>query len=178
MEIKKGDLIFYNKKSIIGKLINKFQRFRGEPKTFASHVGGFISSNSILNVDMNTSIVDKSSIKNKNVKIYRNNNINDTQRNEIILFAIDYKNRSYGYFKLITHFLDWVLNRITNKEIFFFRQLNMFNRYPICSWVWAFAYNKIGYNFGMDPKFANPDNMHDFIINSVDWILIYDSESQ
>lgn len=45
---------------------------------------------------------------------------------------------------------------------------------PICSWVVAYAYAKIGYRFGVSPRVATPDDIDDWIkANPKEWTQVY-----
>lgn len=38
------------------------------------------------------------------------------------------------------------------------------DQYPICSWVVAWCYNKIGINFGVEKEVCQPDDIGDDIL--------------
>ena len=61
------------------------------------------------------------------------------------------------------------------KEIFLFRRLLKSEKYPICSWVYAYSvYNAVGYQFNnIRPNWVDPDVMHDEMIRSKDWEIIF-----
>jgi len=49
------------------------------------------------------------------------------------------------------------------------RRLAFLDNYPICSWLVAYAYDGIGYQFGVPPWACTPDDIDD-------WIKAYPSE--
>jgi hypothetical protein len=47
------------------------------------------------------------------------------------------------------------------------------DRYPICSWLWAYAYERgAGYAGWGEPNAVSPDCMHDHVIKSDDWEMV------
>lgn len=172
------DLVFYNNNSILSRIIKLCERSTGEPPTYASHVGGFISSFEILNIELSTSIDIVYNISQlKHVKIYRNHSLTKYDKMQIIHKILSYSHRKYGYLKILTHFLDWVSGRLLFRDVFLFRKLNNDDNYPICSWAWAFAFNTVNnYEFGNSPRYVNPDDMLDFVSSSDEWELIYDAD--
>ena len=49
------------------------------------------------------------------------------------------------------------------------------DKYPICSWVWAEAYDKVlGLRFGLPPNEASPDDMQNYVKASPEWEMIYE----
>jgi hypothetical protein len=171
------DLIFFRSDSWLGRAIRWFTRRKNEPGTFTNHVGGFIDEYIILEalVTVKQNFFDLYDPHHDKFEIWRNTKLTPEQIESIRNKAMDYESRKYGFFKLLTHALDALLNKITRKEIFFFRKLNNVDRYPICSWLWAYAYNRglNYYEFGVDPKYATPDDMHDYVSESSDWELVY-----
>ena len=100
--------------------------------------------------------------------------ISEKYQNQLALFARDYLGRKYGYFKIILHAGDWILSEITRKEKYFFRKLAKNNNYPICSWLVAHCFKKIGLYFGINPNYCQPDDIYDFCLRNEDlYKLIY-----
>jgi hypothetical protein len=172
---KPSDLVFFTGTSILSKLILWFTRSPGEPKSYASHVGGVLVPYTLLEALIK---VEKTPFDPENYtdfEIWRCNSLSEDDAINISSKANEYFGRSYGFLKLLTHGMDALLTKVFRKEIFFFRKLNHKDRYPICSWVWAFAFNRAyyGYTFGIDPEYATPDDMHDFVKSDSDWELVY-----
>ncbi|MEO8288771.1 MAG: hypothetical protein ABI670_20320 [Chloroflexota bacterium] len=107
--------------------------------------------------------------------LYRLRGLTTGQRETVTRKALVYFGMKFGWGKLVTHVLDGLINKIARREVFFFRQLNHSDRYPICSWITAFAYDSaIQYRFGVPPQCADPDQMHDWVeANPKEWALIF-----
>jgi len=89
----------------------------------------------------------------------------DTE-DEIVRFLLikseSYIGRQYGWLKLLIHLLDAFLTFLRRKETYFFRRMMFYDRYPICSWVEAYAYKAIQVDFGCEPNTADPDVIQDY----------------
>lgn len=172
-----ADLIFYKRRSLLGRLILYFTRSPGEEKSYASHVAGLISPDILLESVLTTIKRPFDITKESRLEIYRYTGPIPTNDfvDLVAKKANEYHGKTYGFGKVITHFLDAILVKMFKKEIYFFRKINHFHRYPICSWVWAYAYNRAlsGYEFGVEPKYTTPDDMHDFVKESIEWELVY-----
>jgi hypothetical protein len=175
---RNGDIVFFKKRSLFSRLIRFFTRSKDEPKTYASHVGGLhlraftrphIIESSFEVIRRPFGLDGEGSLE-----IWSHKTITDEERAEVVAKANEYVGRTYGFFKLVTHFLDAIVVKLINKEFFFFRRLTNSDKYPICSWVWAYAYYKgyDNYEFGIDPKYATPDDMHDFVKQSDEWEMV------
>jgi len=74
--------------------------------------------------------------------------------------AEKYKNRKYGYLKILAHAAD----KITGGR-YIFRRLIFTKNYPICSWLAAHISWKIyGETFGVAIDQAQPDDILDFMV--------------
>jgi len=175
---KPADLIFFKTESHLGKLIRFFTKSPWEGETFANHIAGVDSPGYLIEAMVKTikrpfNVNTESDL----IEIYRYQGPIpwETLYEDVVKKANEYLGRTYGFGKLITHMLDALLVKIFKKEIFFFRKINHTDRYPICSWIWAFAYNRClnGYEFGVSPEYATPDDMHDFVKTSTEWKLVY-----
>lgn len=172
-----ADLIFYKRRSLLGRLILYFTRSPGEEKSYASHVAGLVTPTTLLESVLTTIKRPFDITKESRLEIYRYKGpvpVDDFDY-QVAAKANEYHGTTYGFGKVITHFLDALLVKLFKKEIYFFRRINNLDRYPICSWVWAYAYHRVlnGYEFGVEPKYATPDDMHDYVKNSVEWELVY-----
>lgn len=173
-----ADLIFFKSRSLLGRLIRYFSTTPGEEKTFPNHVGGFSDPHNIIEALFKT-IKRPFNVNDEKdrMEIYRYRGpIPFEDLNVVVDKADDYIGRTYGFGKLITHMLDAIIVKIIKKEVFFFRKINHLDRYPICSWVWAFAYYIASgghINFGVPPEYATPDDMHDHVKLSDEWDLVY-----
>jgi hypothetical protein len=97
------------------------------------------------------------------------------QREAVSRQALAYLGARFGVAKFLTHFLDGVLNKLVGREVFFFRRLNHDQRYPICSWITSFSYDRaLQYRFGVPPGCADPDAIADWLTSHPDeWTRIY-----
>jgi len=176
VRLQPADLIFYRTSSWLGKTIRWFTRSRKEEETYSNHVAGMINERELIEADFKAIRREINlPIELGRFQIWRNTFLTNEQRVAIANKAIEYQGKSYGYSKLITHMMDAFLNKIFSTEIFFFRKLNHIDNYPICSWIWTFPYFKAAkIKFGIEPEYATPDDMHDYIKKSYTWIKIYE----
>lgn len=176
---KPGDIVLVKGTSIFSKIVRWVTRINDEPKTYASHsaiisVGNEIYNSKIIEALIHVKETNLNRYKNKHFEIWRLNTISSEDRDNIVKQAGDYLSYKYGFLKILYQFLDYIIIKVINKEIFLFRRLAYSDKYPICSWLVAWAYyDSIMYDFGIDPKFATPDDIHDYIKNHDDWDLIF-----
>lgn len=100
---------------------------------------------------------------NTHVAIFRPKNVGIGDRLLIADKALQYVGRKYGYFKIVAHFLDFLLG-----GRYFFRRITRMEKYPICSWVVADAYAAVGLDFGVPVGMAQPDDIWDFCVTNPD----------
>ncbi len=96
--------------------------------------------------------------KKNHVSVYRSKNVSPEETEIIVATAKRQINKTYGYGKIVAHFLDWCFS-----GIYFFRWFARNGKYPICSWLVAHAYYEVGYDFGVPAEAANPDDIWDFV---------------
>jgi len=161
------DVFLTRGNSWISRSIRFFTRRIGEPRTNANHTGIVVVGGPIREaiVVEALSTVKKHPLasryvgkKGTQVAVYRPLNLAETEKQVIVAAAEGYVGRSYGWFQLVGHLADWVL-----QGAYVFRRLTGSDRYPICSWVVAHAFAKAGKNFGVPPGAASPDDIHDFV---------------
>ncbi|MBM4184406.1 MAG: hypothetical protein FJ207_09285 [Gemmatimonadetes bacterium] len=92
------------------------------------------------------------------VAVFRPLNLTTDEVAKVVAKAETYVGRRYGYFKIVAHWLDWLL-----QGAYVFRRLARQDRYPICSWVVAHAFAAAGKHFGVEPGAATPDDIWDFV---------------
>jgi len=95
------------------------------------------------------------------------------QRSVIASKARSYVGRVYGYPKLAAHFGDALISRLFRRDVYFFRWLCRMDTYPICSWEVAFSYDAVGYQFGVRPNAAQPDDVADHAMGEAGWELVW-----
>jgi hypothetical protein len=173
-----GDILFFAGNSdLSGPLSRWFTRSRNEQPTYAVHTAQFIDTRTILEMNF---LVKKRSLaqvlRNKRpFEVWRRRGLTAGQRHALTTKALVYFGTKISCAKLLTHALDGLINKISRKEVFFFRRLNHGDTYPICSWITAFAYARVlHYSFGVPPECADPDQMHDWVRSHPrQWTLIY-----
>jgi len=165
-----GDIVFTQAPTLLGRLIRRFTRAEGEQKTETNHCGVITSGGYFLSkkvpsawiVEALTKVkyhsLRKAYIGSKNkIMIYRPINLTYNMKLIIQQQAERYIGKSYGYFKIVLHFFDWIIG---NRQ--FFRRLMVLDKYPICSYLVAKSFSAIGADFGIKAKFASPDDILDF----------------
>lgn len=173
-----GDVVFLaSRGDLPGRLGSWIAQSRGEDPTYAVHTAQFIDPGTLLEMDFLTEKRKLSHLlsSRRGFEVWRLRGLTAEQRETLTQKALVYFGMKFGWGKLVTHVLDGLINKIVRKEIFFFRRLNHSDRYPICSWITAFAYERaLHYRFGVPPQCADPDQMHDWVeANPKEWTLIF-----
>lgn len=174
--LKPADLIFVGGESLFSTVVKFFTRRKGEEPTLMHHVAG-MSSRTVVHEALTTvkkSFFTEWKKKHSKYQIWRLKPLTEMQRVRIAGYVIDKEGEVYGAWKLLLHAMDGVLGKINGKENYFFRRILRSEKYPICSWLWAYGYfRKMSYTFGSLPNIVSPDDMHDFVKKSPDWECIY-----
>lgn len=173
-----GDIIFCpSKGDLPGRLGRWAARARGEGPTYAVHTAQFVDAHTILEMDFVTQLrtLDKYIKGRKGFEVWRCPSLTAAQRKAVTAKALVYLNTKFGWTKLFTHALDDVINKLVRKEVFFFRRLNHSQRYPICSWITAFSYDRaLHYQFGVSPECADPDQIYDWVKSHPgEWVRVF-----
>lgn len=177
-QILPGDLIFVRGKSIVSHLIRWAERRRGEKESWASHICGIglgINVVEALSRVVSTKLL-RWTLKNRtsDYEIWRKTDLTPDLRLRVAKSAEKYIGRKYGVLKILFgHLPDALISKILGKDKFWFRRICRMKDYPICSWVWAWAYWQIGYVFGTPPAYASPDTMRDHVIVESNWKCIH-----
>jgi hypothetical protein len=167
-----GDLIFCHGSAWLPRAIRWATRSKGEGATWANHVAGITSPGMALEASW-TVIEHPLPELAPPYQIWRYEPLTDAQREAVAVAALAYKGRSYGGAKLLTHLGDALLSKVFGGNPLFFRRLNHREEYPICSWLWAFAYERaLSYQFGIPPEAASPDDMHDHVCITPGWFMV------
>lgn len=172
-----ADLIFTrNEKSWIGPAIRWFTRSRGEPETWTNHVAGVGLRDSVIEALWTVQEAEwaKWEQENDRFQVWRNVKMTGIARKVVAAQALAYVGRKYGWWKLGAHLLDGMLSKVTGGSVYAFRRVLFMEEYPVCSWVWAFAYGKIGIHLGCPPDCADPDTMLDYVSNSHEWKKVFE----
>ena len=160
-----ADLIFVRSATALGWAIRWFERAMGEPQSWTNHVAGIGKSDNVIEAQTRviTSPFEEWRVG-KDYQIWRTTDLDDEGRMVVADYAERQIGRRYGYGKLIPHLLDGLLSKVAGGSPYVFRRMLFGDKYPICSWVWAYAYHEKGLDFGSSPRKVSPDDQLDFVI--------------
>jgi hypothetical protein len=162
-----GDIMLFAGGNEIPSRVSRWvERARGEPPTYAVHAAQFLDANHALEMDGVTKIRPLAYFlgRRRGFEVWRRRGLTRRQRAALTREALRYLNARISVPKLFTHLLDGALSKLTRREVFLFRRLNHDQRYPICSWITAFAYDRaLRYQFGVPPSCADPDQIEDWV---------------
>jgi hypothetical protein len=165
--LEPGDIFLTRGKGWLSKAIRFFSRTIGESRTKVNHVGVVVNEGDLGHCEVVEALskVRKHTLwkqygppKDTQVAVYRPTNLIPEQIETIVAEANEQVNKTYGYFKVVGHLLDWCLG-----GAYVFRRIFRNGKYPICSWLVAHAYAKVGKTFGVEPGAADPDDIWDFV---------------
>ncbi len=167
--VKKGDLLGYRGLDFIGSMIRFVERdiLRGEPRSVVNHYGIITEDGTLLPVSdagrraklvealTITGVVEREVCAGyppqmlHQVQILRPLNVDAERLSTAVEAARGYVGRPYGWLKIFGHLfhLEWLLYKDST---------------PICTWVVAKAYERIGLDFGMAARRIGPDDIDDF----------------
>ena len=181
-----GDVIlFAAQDDLYGKVGRWMMRTRGESPTYAVHTAQFLGPASYIELDLATKIRATREILRKRQKhdlwhrrgfeVWRCRSLTCDERQAVTREALTYLGARFGFAKFLTHFLDCVLNKLFGRDIFLFRKLNHDQRYPVCSWITAFSYDRaLHYRFGVPPECADPDAIADWLTSHPnEWTRVF-----
>lgn len=171
--LRECDIFLTRSMGLISRAIRFFTRHIGESRTKVDHVGIVVEGgpieDAIVVEALSTGVVRHrlfahySKKRKTKLAVYRPINLTDEERATVVSAAENYVGRSYGYIKILAHFLDWLL-----QGAYVFRRLACMDDYPICSWVVAYAFAKASKTFGVEPGAASPDDIWDFAVKNPD----------
>jgi len=169
-----GDIVFTRGTAWYSKLIRWGTRHTGETRSRTNHTGVGLDPNYFIEALHHVVATKWSDFAKNNAlgtfEIWRNEALTEVQREAVAAKARGYLGRDYGYSKILLQSLDCILGKVLCMDVMAFRRLAFMDKYPICSWVVAYSYfNGIGYSFGISPRVADPDEIHDFVANHEDW---------
>ena len=158
-------------------LVRLFQTAPGESPTWAGHVAGLGTSDIVTEAlwKVTCTGLDEWREKAPVYEIWRHNGLTMDQRKDAAAYALSFVDDSihYGWWKLGVHLGDWGLAwarwlataGVWEGEAYGLRRFMFSDEFPICSWVWARAYQEaIGYRFGVRAAWTTPDSMHDHVV--------------
>jgi len=154
--------------------IRWFTRHSGEPETWGSHSGIIgVTSNYIQALARVVDCPVSEWQLPGEFEVHRNIRLSRGARLHVAAQAEDYLGRKYGVLKIACHALDGFFGKIAGRDVYFTRRLCRMRQYPICSWVVSFAYARADCFFlGKAPAQASPDDIHDHVVRSSDWVRV------
>ena len=171
-----GDLVEECGKSMLSRLIAWATCGWREAKTVCTHVGRMVNATEIAEAGMTFKVhaLDVT----RRIKVWRYRpGFSDSEIGCMWGKAYYYKGKHYGWWKLIPHLADGLLEKVLPfKHVYMFRRLLFLKDYPICSWEVAWTLSECaGLLLGTAPRYATPDDIADFLKKSPAWELIFDN---
>lgn len=172
MDLKRADIFLSRGHGFVSDAIVFVTRSFGESRSKVSHVGIIVEDGDVHDVFL---MEARSKVARRNfweeygapnkdpVAIYRAKNLTEEDVATIVAAAEKYRGTTYGYWKVVAHFLDWMLF-----GAYVFRRLANMDKYPICSWLVAHSFAKAGKYFAVEPGAASPDDIWDFVTSRKD----------
>jgi hypothetical protein len=178
LQLQPGDIFLTRGKGFLSKAIRVFTRVAGESRTVYNHTGLVVSRGGLQEVEIVEALISVQQHtlwsqygppSKDEVAVYRPIRLSLDELQKVVDEGKSYVGRDYGALKLLAHFFDWCL-----QGAYVFRRLASMDKYPICSWVVAYAYDEIDIGFDVPPNAASPDDIADFIENHPEmFTLIY-----
>lgn len=171
-ELLPGDVFMTRGKGFVSRAIRFFTRTIGEKRTKVNHVGIIVSAGGFKESSEVEALIEVREVKlwygygppsTDDVAIFRPTNLSPEEIEVIVAEAREQVGKTYGFFKILGHILDWLL-----LGAYIFRRLTQNGDYPICSWLVAHAFAKVDKTFGVAPGAATPDDIWDFIVDNPD----------
>ena len=177
VKFETGDIIFVSGKSLFKNAIAWFETGPGEEKTYAKHIAGMKTNNIVIEALTNVKETNSNNWiqKHKKFEVWRYKKLTEENKVKIFNYLDDKKGSIYGGWKLFFFAGDFLLSKIFRHDNFYlFRRVLFMENFPICSWLYAYAYDIIGYRFdGKNPNSLDPDTMHDIVKVDKNWEMIY-----
>lgn len=169
--LKRLDIFFTRGEHWLSRSIRTLTQSKGESPTVANHVG-LIGYEGIdlraWGIEALNSGVKFHQLYNRygsgsDICVFRPINLSQSDADLIYEEAGRLINRPYGWGKIALHAMDYCIG---NK--YFFRKIGGLDRFPICSYLVAAAYNAAGKDFGVSTSEASPDDIWDFVTSNPD----------
>jgi len=180
-EFEIGDILCVGSKTLLSKLIRWFTTVGAETESICSHVGVMVSPTDICEaltkVKIHNLAENYAGLSDGKIwlQMWRKKVLSDNQQTCMVNKCQEYEGRTYGYVKIAAHAVDGILSKMMLHEVYLFRKLMCMDKYPICSWVNAFVYEHcvITNAFGIAPSLATPDDIHDYLLGSADYEMVW-----
>lgn len=170
-----GDVGFSRGTAWYASAIRFFTRGRKEPPTYTNHtfgaaLGGWRIGEALATVR----IVPVSEWPMPaEWEIWRHLYLSWEQRVGIAGYVEQREGRVYGGPKILAHLADCLVTKISGRpSVNLFRRLCRIKEYPICSWLWGWAYvhNQVRLS-RVNARYAAPDDQHDWVKRRPEWTL-------
>lgn len=173
-----ADLFVVRGEGTISRQIRKASRSEGEGKTYASHVGIVIEEGRWILEALPQGVVATYAGwegENRNAVVFRPPDTGDFRTiHKVEKKALEYFGQRYGYFKLAVHLFD----AYDPFDLNLMERIGWRDRYPICSWFAAYAYDRAGIDLrGLNPSLAQPDDLVDLAVDA-GWELVWASSEE
>jgi hypothetical protein len=166
--LQPGDVFLTRGLGPLSRLIRVFTRGFGERRTQVNHVG-LVVQEGLPPVAVAVEALSRvrrhplgsryGRASRQEIAVFRPLNLSEKEIATVVSAAEGYVGRRYGYLKIVAHLLDWLL-----LGAYLFRRLARMDDYPICSWLVAHSFAKVGKTFGVPPGAASPDDIWDFAV--------------
>lgn len=159
-----GDIIATQNSGLLSRLIRWFTRRRGQGPSWASHTAMVLTAEpAVIIIEAQLQVVVRALTyyerTGARLVIHRHpGGLTAQERRELCLKTLDYEGRMYGFLKVAAQALDHLLG-----DRYVFRRLAFMDAYPICSWLVAYAYDRVLHlQFGTPPNAAAPNDILDY----------------
>lgn len=166
-EFLPGDLVLTASTGWVGRIIRWGTQEHGEPRTLFNHVGMVVDHQgtiveALTTVEMHN-IAEHYGGRGDRVAIFRPVNISYPTREQMATQIVDAVGQRYGYGKIALHVFDGILGKLPINLPPIFTRFAFVDSYPICSYLVARIYADYGLHFGINARFASPDDIGDFV---------------
>lgn len=173
-DLEPCDIFFTRAPGWVARAIRWRTRRRGEGVTEVNHVGIVVAPGSFYSAEVVEALVrgarrgqlgEHYAGAADELTVFRPLNLTPRDREIIVARALLYGGRRYGVGKILAHLvgIPW---------------LGRSDRWPICSFLVARAYSAAGYDFGVAPCSASPDDIFDFCASRPDRYALVRSMSR
>ena len=175
-EFKCGDVVCELGQGWLGRAIQWATRGWREAKTVCTHVGRMVNATEIAEAGLRFVVHPLDTARRIRVWRYKHG-FTEVEIKCMQAKADYYKGRAYGWWKLIPHLADGILEKfLPFRHVYLFRRVLFLKDYPICSWEVAWTLSECaGLLLGTAPRYATPDDIADFLKTSPAWELIFDN---
>lgn len=170
VDILAGDIVLTRGTSILARAIRWATQEDGEAPTRVNHVGLVVTPNSphrALIVEALNKVrrhtLNRYADTDNEIAIYRPLNLGPLQLELILAYMEGKVGNTYGYGKVVLHALrKFGIPLLDKVEAF------QVEEWPICSYLVAKAFDRVGLDFGVKAGMATPDDIYDFVIHNPD----------